>query len=465
MKTVVVIGAGMGGLTAAIRLAQAGFDVQILEARRQSGGLASGVQYESFCFDAGPYILLDRPGLEWAFARLGLEVTSEPRLLKITDIYEVEGQDGSRVCFYSDRERTAVGFEKAWPGSGRRYLDFVARTERIASALRPMLQVSRPSALGLLRSGAWMHVPFLMKSLGTVLRESRLPQPVIEAMAIWTHIAGQTKDEAPSPLAFVPALMHSVGAFYPERGIRRIPHFLEQVAVRAGVKFRYSTKVKRIRLANGGVDGVETNTGEFVAADAVVSNAAALSTYVELANLGSAAAHFVRLPLQSAGVCAYLAVRGAPASPYLRFKLPGGKERCRLLIRPAVMNEPPTDGWHAARLLAPMAYGDAERGGTAGQREYLDRLLDETWWRKDAGEVRILHKRSASEWGAEYNLYANSMNPVMTARFMRAGRVAHRSPYARGLYLAGSSTHPGQWVSFCAISGILAADRLIEDLG
>jgi phytoene dehydrogenase-like protein len=46
---------------------------------------------------------------------------------------------------------------------------------------------------------------------------------------------------------------------------------------------------------------------------------------------------------------------------------------------------------------------------------------------------------------------------------MRQGRVAHRSPYVRGLYLAGSSTHPGQWVSFCMISGILAADRIIKD--
>ena len=67
--------------------------------------------------------------------------------------------------------------------------------------------------------------------------------------------------------------------------------------------------------------------------------------------------------------------------------------------------------------------------------------------------------------GAEYNLYANSMNPVMTARFMRAGRFSHRSPYIKGLYVAGSSTHPGQWVSFCAISGVLAADCAIKDLG
>ena len=71
--------------------------------------------------------------------------------------------------------------------------------------------------------------------------------------------------------------------------------------------------------------------------------------------------------------------------------------------------------------------------------------------------------RIPTEWGAAYHLHRESMNPVMTAAFMRAGRLAHRSPHVRGLYLAGSATHPGQWVSFCAVSGVLAADRLRED--
>jgi phytoene dehydrogenase-like protein len=55
------------------------------------------------------------------------------------------------------------------------------------------------------------------------------------------------------------------------------------------------------------------------------------------------------------------------------------------------------------------------------------------------------------------------MNPVMTAQLMRKGRLAHRSPSIKNLYLTGSSTHPGQWVSSCAIAGILAADCLNHD--
>jgi phytoene dehydrogenase-like protein len=110
-----------------------------------------------------------------------------------------------------------------------------------------------------------------------------------------------------------------------------------------------------------------------------------------------------------------------------------------------------------------MRHEDAERLGIDGQNAYLDELLNERWWQDQVQEFRVLARRVPAEWGAQYTLFRNSMNPVMTASFMRSGRLAHRSPFVRGLYLVGSSTHPGQWISFCAISGILAADDLVED--
>jgi phytoene dehydrogenase-like protein len=120
--------------------------------------------------------------------------------------------------------------------------------------------------------------------------------------------------------------------------------------------------------------------------------------------------------------------------------------------------------WYPARLLGPMDHRKAQSMGPVGQAEYLEKLLEEKWWREGIGEHRVLARRTPAEWGAEYSLACDSMNPVMTAKFMREGRLAHRSPDVRGLYLAGSATHPGQWVSFCAISGVLAADCLGKDL-
>jgi phytoene dehydrogenase-like protein len=214
------------------------------------------------------------------------------------------------------------------------------------------------------------------------------------------------------------------------------------------------------------VSGVETDHEEFLPADAVVSNHSGVGTYLNLVSETQRRERerLSALPLQSPGVCAYLAVRGRPRGAYLYFALPGGGQLCRLYIRPAMMD--PTvvrDGWQPARLLAPMSYADAKRGPDA-QRAYLEKVLAEGWWHGGVDEYRVLATRIPAEWGAEYHLYRDSMNPVMTARFMRAGRLAHRSPFVPGLYLAGSSTHPGQWVSFCAVSGVLAADRVREDL-
>jgi phytoene dehydrogenase-like protein len=303
-------------------------------------------------------------------------------------------------------------------------------------------------------------------------------------------------------MAFVSALIHQAGCFYPAKGIGSIPRVLMEAAGKAGVEFRFGTKVRTIRTANGRVRGVETEGGEFLESGTVLSNHSGVGTYLDLVDAvpQKVRKHMGSLPLQSPGVCAYLAIQGNPRPPYLRFLLPeAGRERlsrdralcapkkldtsavlagqetaassvratsrCRLLITPAAVD--PTlcrDGWSPARLLGPLDFEDAERLGEGGQREYLEQLLAENWWRENVDSFRVLATRVPADWGSAFHLYRDSMNPVMTARFMRAGRLAHRSPHVRGLYLAGSSTHPGQWVSFCAISGILSADCVIGDL-
>ncbi len=465
-RRVVIVGAGMGGLCAALRLARHGFAATVLEARPSAGGLAANFERENLTFDAGPYVLLDRPGLEWAFRSLGLDPDQLLTLRRLDPVYEVTSADGV-VRFLADARQTAEGMDATWPGSGAPYLAFIDWLGRVYRRLQPLQQESRPGPLALLRTGGWRHAPFLFRSLASVLGSSGLPQPVLDAMSIWTHVAGQRVAEAPSPLALVCGVIHSVGAFYPVGGLGTVPRVVTDAVAAAGVDIRYGTRVRAIRCEGGRAGGVETDKGDVLTADAVVSNHGGVGTYLDLV---AETPHRERerlqaLPLQSPGVCAYLAIKADRQPPYLRFHLPGGGQLCRLLIRPAVMDAAAErDGWQPARLLAPMSYADAERGPDA-QRAHLERVLAENWWREGVTEHRVVATRIPAEWGAEYHLYRDSMNPVMTARFMRAGRLAHRSPFVRGLYLAGSSTHPGQWVSFCAVSGVLAADRVREDLG
>jgi phytoene dehydrogenase-like protein len=429
---VAIIGGGVGGLAAAARLAIHGHRVQIFEARNDVGGLASGFQAGGVWFDGGPYIVLDRPGLEWAFEKVGLDVAGL-RLNRAEDFYKV----GS-VHVYLDLQRTAEGLGAAGPA----YTKFVTEMNAIRVRLEPLLRVSHPNLIELARRGSLGLAPFLLRSLGSVLARSGLPPEIVDAVAIWTHIAGQSIDEAPSVMAFVPALIHCVGAFVPEEGMRSIPQALAENARRHGVEIHCGRAIQKIVTKNGRVVAVDDN-----ACDAVISDYNGIGTYDELVDVPARVKEKLRaMPLQSPGLCAYLTATVTTPGPYLRFKLDHG---LRLRVSHG----------RAVRMIMPF-----DRQATEEQQAAeLQRMLDDPWWREGLSDVQLVHSRTVRGWGREMKLYRDSMNPAMTRRLMLRGRLAHRSPWVKGLYLAGASTHPGQWVSFCAISGVLAADLLHAD--
>ena len=105
-----------------------------------------------------------------------------------------------------------------------------------------------------------------------------------DAVAIWTHVAGQIAAEAPSPLAFVTAIVHGVGPFLPDGGIGHIAEVLASAAIESGVEFHRATVVTAIRCVRGRVRGVATGSGAFFEADAVLSNANGVGTYLNLAS-------------------------------------------------------------------------------------------------------------------------------------------------------------------------------------
>src|SRR5262249_12224336 len=142
-------------------------------------------------FDGGPYILLDRSGLEWAFAALGLRLDDEAVLRRVEDVYEVGWDDGMHVAIHADLRETAAGIERVWPGGGRRYEAFVAAAARAYARLQPLLVRSGPGLLDLLQTGAWRGLPFLLKPLRRVLDDHGLPPRLAEAVAVWTHVAGR----------------------------------------------------------------------------------------------------------------------------------------------------------------------------------------------------------------------------------------------------------------------------------
>lgn len=464
MTHAVVIGGGVGGLAAAKRLAASGIDVTLCEAKASLGGLAQALDASAVRFDGGPYILLDPVGLGWAFEELGLDLDALA-LRKIEDVYEVERADAPPVHVYADLHRTADALEASYPEHGARYRRFVEKTTRIHEALAPLQVQGRPSPLQLVRQGAAWHAPFLLSPLARVLARAGLRGAVADALGIWTHVAGQSMHSAPSPLALVPAMIHGPGCYVPTRGLAAIPELLAEHMQHARITVRTDAHVARIQSERGHVTGVTLQSGEVITADLVISDASGVATLVELAetppNVRDEAA---ALPLQSPGVAAYVLAEERAEGPYLRFRLePDHPDApCRLLVRPgALPNADPKGPW-PVRIVAPLAHEVAERLGEAGQNALLGSILAEPWIQQRVGPFREVARLVPATWGKRHALWRDSMNPVMTARFMRQGRLPHRIATPEGLFLVGSSTHPGQWVSFCMISGVLGADEALR---
>ncbi len=462
----IVIGAGVGGLACATYLARQGFDVTILEAASFAGGLAASFDVDGLRFDGGPYILLDQPGLAWAFAALGLDLGRALDLVPVEDVYEVRSDGAPPIRIRASLDETARGLDASYPGAGARYVAFIEEMARAHGRLAPMLTHDDPGAWAALSTGAFRALPALLRPLGSILARSGLPAPVQEALAIWTHIAGQTPTEAPAPLAFVAALIHTRGCYVPRGGVGEVARCLHDAAVSRGVQIRFGAKVERILVENHRVRGVRLASGEEIASDVVVSNASGVGTLLELVPDESGLDEYVRdLPLQSPGVAAYVALARVPEPPYLRFWLtPDDAEApSRLVVLPSVVLPEQRGTRTPARIVAPLAHRVSEGLDARGQDALLDRILAEPRLRDELGPFEVLVRRTPRGFGTRHNLYRDSMNPVMTAAFMRRGRLPHRLDTPRGLYLVGSSTHPGQWVSFCTISGVLGARKVLRD--
>lgn len=272
----IVIGAGVGGLTAALMLQHRGYQVELHERLREPGGRCGRVQLGEFQLDLGPTILLMPHVLEQTFAAVGLKLSDFLTLQRCDPSYRIHYPDGSAFAPTSELTRMRSELERLEPGSFARYLSFMERArEQHDVALEQFVgrhfdsyaQFFAPRTLRTaLRIGAHRSVAAQVSSAFT---DPRLQQ----AFSFQTMYLGVSPYEAPAVFSLLPYTELAHGIWFPHGGLYAIPLALERAAKKLGVAFRYQSPVARIDVADGRATGITLQGGERIEAEVVLCNA------------------------------------------------------------------------------------------------------------------------------------------------------------------------------------------------
>ncbi len=272
----IVVGAGVGGLTAAMKLAHAGYDVDLYEKTSGPGGRCGRVSFDGFQFDLGPTIMLMPFIFEQAFASVGRKLSDYIELQRCDPNYKVTFADDSTLTMTSELTQMRDELERIEPGSFEKYLLFLAKgRDRHDTAMErfvtkhfdSIFKFATPSNLPhALRIGAHQK---LFSQVKRSFADPRLQQ----TMSFQTMYLGVSPYEAPAVFSLLPYTELAHGIWFPKGGMFAIPLALEKVCREENVGLHYRTPVSRIVIEDGRAVGVELADGRIERADVVLCNA------------------------------------------------------------------------------------------------------------------------------------------------------------------------------------------------
>jgi 1-hydroxycarotenoid 3,4-desaturase len=494
MKTrrVIVIGAGIGGLAAAIDLAVGGAEVVVLERAAQPGGKLRQAEAGGVLIDSGPTVFTMRWVFDELFARAGASLDDHVSMQPAQTLARHGWPDGSRLDLHADIDQTAdaIGrFSGARDADG--YRRFVAASGRIYETLEiPFIKSGKPSLPQLIArvtaanpANLWCIQPYssLWRKLGRMFRDPRLRQ----LFARYSTYCGSSPFHAPATLMLI-AHVERQGVWLVDGGMQRLAVAVAALAQRMGCTIRCNSHVGEILIENGRACGVRLSDGEVVHGEAVICNAdvnaAASGLFGNEARSAVPAVPTARRSLSAMTWAVNAETTGFPLIRHNVFFREDYASEFADIFRHRRMPHAPTvyicaqdrgdrdspRGLAAERLFCVVnapAIGDTTTFGqkeielcVASVQETLSRCglrMEMTPQTATVTTPTDFNRSFPATGGA---LYGQASHGWMAS--FRRGGARSRIP---GLYFAGGSVHPGAGLPMAALSGILAAQAVTKD--
>lgn len=274
-KHVVVVGAGPGGLTAAMILAKRGFRVTVFEKKQEVGGRNGSIRLGDYVFDIGPTFLMLKDVLDEVFREAGTDCDKLLDNRKLEPMYRLVFPDSRHIDTVSDREKMKQEIARVFPGHEDRYDAFFNREQLRFRYLFPCLQKSYHRLRTMFSPDLIKALPHLAvgKSLFDVMFGTFGNEQLALTFTFQAKYLGMSPWECPGLFSIIPYIEHSMGIYHPIGGLSRISEKMAETALKNGATINTGCPVKRVITENRVVKGVELEDGEKVMADDVVINA------------------------------------------------------------------------------------------------------------------------------------------------------------------------------------------------
>ena len=481
----IVIGAGIGGIAAAIRAACRGYAVRVFEAADGPGGKLSSFQADAFRFDRGPSLFTMPHYVDELFELCGERPADHFTYRREEVVCRYFWDDGTRLCAYADPERFSHEAAEVFGVPADRVAAALAASQRkYEGAGRVFLE--RP----LHKASTWLNGR-VAKSL-TRLGEMDLAETMHEVnvrllghprlVQLFDRFAtynGSSPYRAPGVLTVIPTFEHLLGTFLPKGGMYDITRSLVALAERQGVRFHYGAPVRRVLTSGSAVTGVELESGERHRCDLLVNNADVFGFYDKLLPQARRPERTLRQERSTSALIFYWGVEGSfdelglhniffsedyerefsclasgeiaddftvyvnVTSKAVAGEGPAGTENWFVMV-----NAPHDAGQDWTQALRRIRAKTIAKLSRVLEVDLAERIRVERTW-TPAGIARD----TGSHLGALYGASSNSR----WAAFLRH---RNQSKQYGNLFFVGGSVHPGGGVPLALLSAKIAADLM-----
>jgi phytoene desaturase len=489
-KSVVVIGAGIGGICAAIHLAKRGLHVTVVEKNSHPGGRCDQFSRDGHRFDTGPTLMVMRPLYETEFASMGARMGDLMNLKRVDPTYHLVFDDGSQLSLTSDMKSMQEQLEAFEPGAIQGLLGYMQEGHRhyhlgvdklVDRDFRKATDFFNLANFPLL-----FQVKPLVNHYGNMSNYFKNPR-LKAAFTFQDMYMGLSPFDAPATFSMMPYTELAHGVWYPQGGMYSLVDALMTLAGQAGVEFAYKTTVEQISIQGSEARGVTLAGGGRMEADIVLANADLPYVYEKLLPQDGIAEKLSRKRFSCSVISFFWGIdQPYPAlGPHTLFladeyrqsfdtiihDLGLATHSCIYIHAPARLDPAMApQGQDTLIAIVPVGHLSPDEDQDWGAirdlaRQQVFRRLEAYGISGLESHIKFENTFTPLSWRKRYNLVKGSTHGLCH-NLMQLGYLRPSNKHSRyhNLYFVGASTRPGTGLPTAMVSGRLTAQRIVDEM-